>query len=109
MRAWCAVAGEEGIDNRIGLYHTAPVPDADDHPTTVALYRHGDEEVMTATLPLAGKQAWGGELEALLPGYKEFLGGRAGYLYAESGCQFLRCLSIQTCGRTGHTSGEHGF
>lgn len=108
-RTWCAVSGEAEIDNRIALYHTAPVPDRAPHPTAVTLYRDADEKTLTARLDLEGKQSWGAELEALLPGYKNFLGGRAGYLYAESDCQFLRCLSIQTNRRTGHTSGEHGF
>ncbi|MBT5415222.1 MAG: hypothetical protein HOH66_07170 [Rhodospirillaceae bacterium] len=108
-RAWCEVAGVEGVENRIGLYHTPPIPDEGSHPTTITLHRDADEAVMTAELPLAGRQAWAAELDALMPGYKDFLGGRNGFLYAESDSQFLRCLTLQTNATTGHTAGEHGF
>jgi hypothetical protein len=108
-RAWCEIAGVAGVENRIGLYHTPPVPDEGGHPATVTLYRDADEAVMTAELPLAGRQAWAAELDVLMPGYKDFLGGRNGFLYAESDSQFLRCLTLQTNAETGHTAGEHGF
>lgn len=108
-KSWFEVVGHPDIENRVGLYHTAPIPDEEDREVKAVLYRTADESTLTATLRLHGKQAWSGELDALFPGYREFLGGRNGFLYAESGSQFLRGLTIQTHRTTGHTSGEHSF
>jgi len=108
-KSWFEVVGHPDIENRVGLYHTAPLPDEEDREVKAVLYRTADESTLTATLRLHGKQAWSGELDALFPGYQEFLGGQNGFLYAESGSQFLRGLTIQTHRKTGHTSGEHSF
>ena len=108
-RAWVEIAGAPEVENRLGLYHTSPLPDEAEHGVTIHLYRDADTEFRAATLRLRGKQAWAQEMDALIPGYKDFLGGRNGFIYGESDSQFLRCLSLQTHSRTGHTSGEHGF
>ncbi len=108
-RAWVEIAGAPEVENRLGLYHTSPLPDTAEHEVTIHLYRDADTQTRSATLRLHGKQAWAHEMDALIPGYKDFLGGRNGFIYGESDSQFLRCLSLQTHGRTGHTSGEHGF
>lgn len=108
-KSWLEVSGDAEIENRVGFYHTAPLPDEAEHEVRVTLYRAGDEDAREATLHLCGKQAWAQEADALFPGYKEFLGGRNGFLYAESSSQFLRGLTVQTHQLTGHTSGEHSF
>ena len=108
-RAWVEIAGAPEVENRLGLYHTSPLPDDAEHEVTIRLYRDADTKTRAATVRLHGKQAWAQEMDALIPGYKDFLGGRNGFIYGESDSQFLRCLSLQTHGRTGHTSGEHGF
>lgn len=108
-RAWVEIAGAPEVENRLGLYHTSPLPDDAEHEVTIHLYRDADTQTRSATLRLHGKQAWAHEMDALIPGYKDFLGGRNGFIYGDSDSQFLRCLSLQTHGRTGHTSGEHGF
>lgn len=106
---WMAVCGLPEIENRIAICHTAPVPDSDEHHVRATLYRDADGETLTADLTLSGHAGYGLELDRLMPGYKEFLGGRNGFIYLESKSPFLRSLSIQTHAATGHSAGEHSF
>lgn len=106
---WMAVTGHPEVDNSIAVCHSSPVPDEDVRTVAITLYRDEDEETMTGALDLKGHAGFGGDLDRVLPGYKDFLGGRNGFLYLESESPFLRSISLQTNRTTGHTSGEHSF
>jgi hypothetical protein len=106
---WMAVCGLPDIENRVAICHTSPIPDDATHDVRATLYRDQDEEVLTTDLTLVGHSGFGEELSSLMPGYKEFLGGRNGFIYLESKSPFLRSLTIQTHSRTGHSAGEHSF
>lgn len=106
---WMGVSGDTSADNYLAVAHSSPLPDAEEHEVDVSLYRDLDEEVMRTKLALPGHAGFGGKLDDLLPGYKDFLAGRNGFLYLESKSPFLRSISLQSNRETGHTSGEHSF
>ena len=108
-KSWFQVSGHPDVINYVGIYHTAPRPDDTLHEVKVTLYRAKDETAMSTILVMQGKQAWANDLVSLFPEYKDFLDGQSGFVYAESQSQYLRCVTIQTHSKTGHTSGEHSF
>jgi hypothetical protein len=106
---WMAVSGVSEVENRIAFCHSSPMRDTEARAVKLTLYRDGDEETLTASVTLRGPAGHAAELSALMPNYKEFLGGRNGFIYVESKSPFLRSLTLQTNSRTGHSSGEHSF
>ena len=106
---WMEAVGLEDVENRIAVSHSSPVPDDAEHIVKLTLYRDQDETTLETEFKLKGHAGFGGKLEDLLPEYKEFLGGRNGFMYLASDSPFLRSISIQTHSKTGHTSGEHSF